>query len=137
LIAIGGDLTTALFDASMRNIPVVGGVSDDRVRMGLAPSLTRPGKNFTDVTFLTNDLAAQRGRAGDEAGCGDIQSVAPHDELTFARKAAQSLSIEKTSHRINSAGDLDAALRSAKDSGANSLFVIASRLTGLVVRRIA
>jgi len=42
-----------------------------------------------------------------------------------------------TSHPINSTGDLDAALRSAKDSRANSLFVIASRQTRLVAGKIA
>ena len=60
MIAIGGDLTKALFDASKGNIPMVGGVSDDPVRMGLASSLARPQRNFTGVTFLTNEMAAKR-----------------------------------------------------------------------------
>ena len=143
LIAMGGDLTKALFDASKGNIPVVGGVSDDPVRMGLASSLARPGRNFTGVTFLTNEMAAKRIELLKEV-VPDTKRVAVifnpqhlDDELTFARKAAQSLSIEITSHPINGAGDLDAALRAAKDSGANSLFVIASRLTRLVAGRIA
>ena len=143
MIAIGGDLTKALFDASKGNIPVVGGVSDDPVRMGLASSLARPGRNFTGVTFLTNEMAAKRIELLKEV-VPDTKRVAVifnpqhlDDELTFARKAAQSLSIEITSHPINGAGDLDAALRAAKDSGANSLFVIASRLTRLVAGRIA
>jgi ABC-type uncharacterized transport system substrate-binding protein len=143
MIAIGGDLTKALFDASKGNIPVVGGVSDDPVRMGLASSLARPGRNFTGVTFLTNEMAAKRIELLKEV-VPDTKRVAVifnpqhlDDELTFARKAAQSLSIDITSHPINSAGDLDAALRAAKDSGANSLFVIASRLTRLVAGRIA
>ena len=143
MIAIGGDLTKALFDASRGSIPVVGGVSDDPVRMGLASSLARPGKNFTGVTFLTNEMAAKRIELLKEIA-PDTKRVAVifnpqhvDDELTFAQKAAQSLSIEITSHPINTAGELDAALRSAKDSGANSLFVIASRLTRLVAGRIA
>jgi putative ABC transport system substrate-binding protein len=143
MIAIGGDLTKALFDASKGSIPVVGGVSDDPVRMGLASSLARPGRNFTGVTFLTNEMAAKRIELLKEIA-PDTKRVAVifnpqhvDDELTFARKAAQSLSIEITSHPINSAGDLDAALRAVKDSGADSLFVIASRLTRLVAGRIA
>jgi putative ABC transport system substrate-binding protein len=143
MIAIGGDLTKALFDASRGNIPVVGGVSDDPVRMGLASSLARPGKNFTGVTFLTNEMASKRIELLKEVAPGTKRVAVifnpQHldDELTFARKAAQSLSIEITSHPINSAGDVDAALRAAKDSGANSLFVIASRLTRLIAGRIA
>jgi len=142
-IAIGGDLTKALFDASKGSIAVVGGVSDDPVWIGLASSLARLGKNFAGVTFLTNEMVAKRIEL--------LKEIAPvtkrvavifnpqhlDDELTFARKAAQSLSIEITSHPINSVGEIDAALRSAKESGANSLFVIASRLTRLVAGRIA
>ena len=143
LIAIGGDLIKALFDASKGSIPVVGGVSDDPVRMGLASSLARPGKNFTGVTFLTNEMAAKRIELLKEVA-PDTKRVAVifnpqhlDDELAFARKAAESLSIAMTTHPINNAGEVDAALRSAKESGANSLFVIASRLTRLVSTRIA
>lgn len=143
MIAIGGDLTKALFDASKGNIAVVGGVSDDPVRMGLASSLARPGKNFTGVTFLTNEMAAKRIELLKEIA-PDTKRVAVifnpqhvDDELTFAQRAAQSLSIAITAHPINSAGELDAALRSAKENGATCLFVIASRLTRLVAGRIA
>src|SRR5262245_53362598 len=60
LLAIGGDVIKALFDASKGSIPVVGGVSDSPVRAGLAVSLANPGKNFTGVTFLTDEMAAKR-----------------------------------------------------------------------------
>ena len=59
------------------------------------------------------------------------------DEVAFAQRAAQSLAIDITTHPINSAGDLDGALRAASESGANSLFVISSRLTSIVAARIA
>ncbi|HET7804421.1 MAG TPA: ABC transporter substrate-binding protein [Pseudolabrys sp.] len=143
LIAFGGDLTKALFDASKGSIAVVGGVSDDPVRMGLASSLARPGKNFTGVTFLTNEMAAKRIELLKEVVPGAKQIAVifnpQHldDELTFARKAAESLSIAITAYPINNAGDLDAALQSAKENGADCLFVIASRLTRVVAGRIA
>jgi len=61
---------------------------------------TRPGKNFTGVTFLTNEMAAKRIELLKEVA-PDTKRVAVifnpqhlDDELTFARKAAQSLSIE-------------------------------------------
>ena len=59
------------------------------------------------------------------------------DELTFARRGAESLGIELTTHPISNVADLDAALRAASASGADSLFVISSRLTGLVADQIA
>ncbi|MGA7308540.1 MAG: ABC transporter substrate-binding protein [Pseudolabrys sp.] len=143
LLALGGDVVKVLFDASKGSIPVVGGVSDSPVRAGFATSLAKPGKNFTGVTFLTDEMAAKRMEI--------LKEVAPNtkrvavifnpqhfdDEVTFARRAAQSLAIDITTHPINSSGDLDGALRAASESGANSLFVISSRLTSIVAARIA
>lgn len=143
LLALGGDVIKVLFDASKGRIPVVGGVSESPVRAGFATSLAKPEKNFTGVTFLTDEMAAKRMEI--------LKEVAPNakrvavifnpqhfdDEVAFAQRAAQSLAIDITTHPINSAGDLDGALRAASESGANSLFVISSRLTSIVAARIA
>ncbi len=143
LLAVGGDLVKALFDASKGSIPVVGGVSDSPMRAGIAASLARPSKNFTGITFLTDEMAAKRIEL--------LKEVAPNarrvavifnpqhfdDEVTFARRGAESFGIELTTHPINNVADLDAALHAASASGADSLFVISSRLTGLVAGKIA
>ena len=143
LVAVGGDVVKALFDASKGTIPVVGGVSDNPVRAGLAVSLANPGKNFTGVTFLTDEMAAKRMELLKEA-VPEARRVAVifnpqhlDDELTFARKGAQSLGIDITTHPIGNTAELDTALRAASTNGANSLFVIASRLTNFVAARIA
>src|SRR4051812_9340476 len=39
LLAVGGDVVKALFDASKSGIPIVGGVSDNPVRAGMVVSL--------------------------------------------------------------------------------------------------
>ena len=57
------------------------------------------------------------------------------DEVTFARRGAESLGIELTTHPVNKMADLDAALNAT--GGADSLFIISSRLTGLVAGKIA
>jgi putative ABC transport system substrate-binding protein len=143
LLAVGGDLVKALFDASKGSIPIVGGVSDSPMRAGIAASLARPSKNFTGITFLTDEMAAKRIEL--------LKEVAPNarrvavifnpqhfdDEVTFARRGAESFGIELTTHPINNVADLDAALHAASASGADSLFVISSRLTGLVAGKIA
>ena len=143
LMAVGGDVIKTLFDASKGGIPIVGGVSDSPMRAGIAASLARPGKNFTGVTFLTDEMAAKRMEI--------LKEVAPNtrrvaaifnpqhldDELTFAQRGAASLGIALTSHAINSAADLDTALGAASASGADSLFVIASRLTNFAAGKIA
>src|SRR5438105_7624992 len=136
LLAVGGDVVKPLFEASKGSIPIVGGVSDSPMRAGFAVSLARPSKNFTGVTFLTDEMAAKRIEL--------LKEVAPNarrvavifnpqhfdDEVTFARRGAESLSIELTTHPINNVADLDAILHAT--SGADSLFIISSRLTNLV-----
>ena len=143
LVAIGGDVIKTLFDESKGRIPIVGGVSDNPMRAGIALSLARPSKNFTGITFITDEMAAKRMEL--------LKEVAPNarrvavifnpqhfdDEVTFARRGAESLGIELTTHPINNLIDLDAALHAASESGADSLFIISSRLTGLVAAKIA
>ena len=59
------------------------------------------------------------------------------DEVTFAQRGAESLGIKLTTHPINSAADLDPALRTASAQGTESLFIISSRLTGILAAEIA
>jgi putative tryptophan/tyrosine transport system substrate-binding protein len=143
LLAVGGDAIKPLFEASKGGIPIVGGVSDSPMRAGIAVSLARPSMNFTGITFLTDEMAAKRMEF--------LKEVAPNarrvavifnpqhfdDEVTFARRGAESLGIKLTTHPINSAADLDAALLTASAEGADSLFIISSRLTGILAAEIA
>ena len=143
LLGVGGPVVMPLFEASKGGVPIVGGVSESPMRAGIAVSLARPGKNFTGVTFLTDEMAAKRIEL--------LKEVAPNakrvavvfnpqhfdDEVTFARRGAESLGIELTTHPINDVADLDAALNAVSAGGADSLLVISSRLTGIVAAKIA
>jgi putative ABC transport system substrate-binding protein len=143
LLAVGGDVIKSLFEASKGSLPIVGGVSDSPMRAGIAVSLSRPSKNFTGITFLTDEMAAKRIELLKEVA-PNVRRVAVifnpqhfDDEVTFARRGAESVGIELTTHPINNVADLDAALHAASASGADSLFVISSRLTGIVAAKIA
>jgi putative tryptophan/tyrosine transport system substrate-binding protein len=143
LLAVGGPVVMPLFEASKGGVPIVGGVSESPMRAGLAVSLARPGKNFTGVTFFTDEMAAKRIEL--------LKEVAPNakrvavifnpqhfdDEVTFARRGAESLGIALTTHPINEVSDIDAALHAVSASGADSLLVISSRLTQIVAANIA
>ena len=143
LLAVGGDAIKPLFEASKGSIPIVGGVSDSPMRAGIAVSLARPSKNFTGITFLTDEMAAKRMEF--------LKEVVPNarrvavifnpqhfdDEVTFARRGAESLGIALTTHPINRTADLEAALLAASAGGTDGLFIISSRLTGLVAAKIA
>ena len=142
LLGVGSPVVMPLFEASKGGVPIVGGISESPMRAGIAVSLARPGKNFTGVTFLTDEMAAKRIEL--------LKEVAPNakrvavifnpqhfdDEVTFARRGAEPLGI-KQHHPINDVTDLDAALHAVSASGADSLLVISSRLTGIVAANIA
>jgi len=143
LLGIGSPVVMPLFEASKGGVPIVGGISESPMRAGIASSLARPGKNFTGITFLTDEMAAKRIEL--------LKQVAPNvrkvavifnpqhfdDEVTFARRGAESLDLELTTHPINDIADLDAALQGVEASRADGLLVISSRLTGIVAAKIA
>jgi putative ABC transport system substrate-binding protein len=143
LLAFGGDIIKALFEASKGTIPIVGGVSDSPTRAGIAASLARPGKNFTGLTFLTDEMAEKRmellkevvPRTKRVAAIFNPQHL--DDEVTFARRGAESLGIELSLYPITNVAELDGALGAASASGADSLFVIASRMTNFSAEKIA
>jgi len=143
LVAVGGDVVKALLEASKGRIPIVGGVSDNPIRSGLATSLARPGKSFTGVTFLTDEMAAKRMELLKEA-IPNARRVAViynpqhlDDELAFARRAAGSLAIEVSAYPITHAGELDTTLRETVGNRADAIFVVASRLTNLLSGKLA
>ena len=143
LLGVGSPVVMPLFEASKGGVPIVGGISESPMRAGIAVSLARPGKNFTGVTFLTDEMAAKRIEL--------LKEVAPNakrvavifnpqhfdDEVMFARRGAEPLGIKLTTHPINDVTDLDATLHAVSASGADSLLVISSRLTGFVAANIA
>jgi putative tryptophan/tyrosine transport system substrate-binding protein len=60
IAALAGNIPPVAAKAATTTIPIVFGVSEDPVRLGLVSSLARPGGNATGINFLSLELTAKR-----------------------------------------------------------------------------
>ena len=60
IVATGGLPSTFAAKAATATIPIVFGVAEDPVRLGLVASLARPGGNLTGINFISSELTAKR-----------------------------------------------------------------------------
>jgi putative ABC transport system substrate-binding protein len=117
--------------------PVLFAVSGDPVELGIAESLSRPGKNFTGSTFMSLDVAQKRVQLLKEL-LPDLQSLAvlsqknhpgEQSEFNATRGAAEALAINLAYVPFASGSELEAALERVQATRARAMLVFPDGVT--------
>jgi putative ABC transport system substrate-binding protein len=123
--------TALVAKAASATVPVVFGVTDDPVKLGLVASLARPGGNATGVYFFLSDLAAKQlgllhelapaaKRIGLLVNPDNANAAAVTQEMTAA---ASALGIELKVIRANDSSGIDAAFAAPVGNKTDALVV--------------
>jgi putative ABC transport system substrate-binding protein len=120
-------------------------ISGDPVELGIAESLSQPGKNFTGSTFMSLDVAQKRVQLLEELLPGmrtlAILSQKNHpgeqSEHRATLAAAESLSLQPAYVPFASAAELDAALERVATARADAMLVYPDGVTLVHRARIA
>jgi putative tryptophan/tyrosine transport system substrate-binding protein len=117
--------------------PVLFAVSGDPVELGIAESLSRPGRNFTGSTFMSLDVAQKRVQFLKEL-LPDMRSLAilswknhpgEQSEHKATIAAAEALSIRLSYVPFASGAELDSALERVATAHANAMLVFPDGVT--------
>jgi putative ABC transport system substrate-binding protein len=134
VIAIPGMTSgAAAAKAATATIPIVFGVADDPVKLGLVASLARPGGNATGVNFFAQEVTSKRlgllhelipkaTRIAVLVNPGNPQSR----EITLkeTHETARALGLEIHAIDASSSGEIDAAFAALVRERAHALFVM-------------
>jgi putative ABC transport system substrate-binding protein len=117
--------------AATTTIPIVFGVSEDPVRLGLVASLARPGGNLTGLNFFGSELVAKRLEFLRELVPGAakvivlVDPVAPPTETTLrdVEVAARALGLRFQILKAGTSREIDAAGATFERERPDALFV--------------
>jgi putative ABC transport system substrate-binding protein len=118
IVATGGTLPAAAAKAATATIPIVFGVGDDPVRLGLVTSLARPGGNATGISFFLGELTAKRLELLRELVPAAVRvallinpanATRAASTIGDAEKAAEAMSLQIKMFKASSGGEIQTA----------------------------
>jgi putative ABC transport system substrate-binding protein len=144
VIATPGGAPTALAaKEATATIPIVFGVGDDPVKLGLVASLARPGGNATGFNYFGREVISKRlalfhdlvPRAARIAVLLNPGNAGLREAtLTAVREAAPALGLEVLVGNASTSGEIDGAFAAFRRERAEALFVMNNNFFG--IRRI-
>jgi putative ABC transport system substrate-binding protein len=132
VIAVIGDALALKSKAATATIPIVFGVAEDPVSIGLVASLARPGGNATGINFFLHEVVAKRLRLLHDmlpkaVRCAVLVNPAnagsAKNTLQEVQEFAPAMGLQIQIHNATSAGEIDAAFAAFVRDHADLLFV--------------
>jgi len=132
VIATPGIMPTLAAKAATTTIPIVFGVGDDPVRLGLVTNLARPGGNATGINFFVNEVAAKRLRLLHDLVPKAVRiavlvnlAKASTEEFTLraVQEAAPTLGLQIQILNASTIGEIDAAFATIARDHSDALLV--------------
>jgi putative tryptophan/tyrosine transport system substrate-binding protein len=118
--------------AATATIPIVFGVAEDPVRLGLVASLARPGRNATGINFFSEEVGAKRLRLLHDlvpkavrvaALVNPANASSAETVLRDMREAAPTLGLQIRILNATTIGEVDAAFAALARERPDALFV--------------
>jgi putative ABC transport system substrate-binding protein len=132
VIATPGNVATVAAKAATATIPIVFGVGDDPVHLGLVASLARPGGNATGINFFSNEVVAKRLRLLHDLVPKAVRiavlvnptnASSAEAAMRDVRKAAPTLGLQIQVLNASTIGEIDAAFATLESERPDALFV--------------
>jgi putative ABC transport system substrate-binding protein len=132
IVATGGTLPALAAKAATTTIPIVFGVGDDPVRLGLVASLARPGGNATGINFFLGELTAKRLELLREfvpgATCVAVlvnpaNATRAESTIRDAEEAAHAMALQIKIFMASTSGEIHAAFENLTRERSDALFV--------------
>ena len=131
MIATVGNVPTLAAKAATATIPVVFGIGDDPLRLGLVASLARPGGNLTGINFFNTEVTAKRLELLRELVPGAtrvavlVNPANPATETTLrdVEPAARAMGLQLQVLKAGTSREIDAAFANLVRERSDAVFV--------------
>ena len=132
VIATAGNVPTLAAKAATATIPIVFGVGDDPIRLGLVASFARPGGNLTGINFFNAELTAKRLRLLHDLVpkasrvavlLNPANASSTESQLRIVQEAAPTIGLQIQILNATTIGEIDAAFATLERGRPDALFV--------------